>query len=334
MLKDILQFAIKILSKPFKLDIEFVFNDVTIQDKLVYIYFECLCYHLISKGFKVRVYFETSVNISTAGINYSPIQYLNPPNGKYSLEEFKRYFLKDLSLNHFRLWIDKDKDPSVLSGDIIIFLKHTQLFSQKMLYSIANTICELAGNAIEHGESDCLIDIDIAPNYSHQNKGSLSFMGLNVVVLNFSNKNIGDLVQQKVLSGNDYGEKYSKLQLIRNRHSKYFTNQYTEEVFWMLASFQDEISGRLDTSISGGKGSMELIKSIIDYSENSYCYVMSGRYTLSFEKEFLKKDPKGFIPFNDSSFETNPPKLELCSKSMVRLPGVGYNLNFVIQETE
>lgn len=60
--------------------------------------------------------------------------------------------------------------------------------------------------------------------------------------------------------------------------------------------------------------------------------MMSGKEILKFKKELLKQDSDGFIGFNKTSFLQSGPETTTLAKSKVYLPGVAYNLNFILEE--
>ena len=89
---------------------------------------------------------------------------------------------------------------SRLGSDLISLLRNQGIeYSQDLILSLSSTVSEMVGNAQEHGESDCLIDIDITHNFSH-NKREGKFGGFNVSILNFSNTYFGDKVKEKVVN--------------------------------------------------------------------------------------------------------------------------------------
>lgn len=76
----------------------------------------------------------------------------------------------------------------------------------------------------------------------------------------------------------------------------------------------------------------DLIKSIQNFTHEDYCYMMSGKEILNFKKELLKQDSEGFIGFNKNSFLHSIPEMTSLGISKVYLPGVAYNLNFILEE--
>ena len=60
--------------------------------------------------------------------------------------------------------------------------------------------------------------------------------------------------------------------------------------------------------------------------------MMSGKEILNFKKELLKQDSDGFIGFNKDSFLQSVPETMTLGISKVFLPGVAYNLNFILEE--
>ena len=202
-----------------------------------------------------------------------------------------------------------------------------------MVRKLANTIGELVGNATEHGGGDCLLDIDITHNFTHSKKQGSTFGAVNIALLNFSDTNFGDMVKNKILNTDlSKNIRYQKIKVAYDTHQSYFNDNYNEKHFWNVASIQDKISGRPDNYNNGGKGMTDLIKSVQNFTHEDYCYMMSGKEILKFKKELLKQDSDGFIGFNKTSFLQSGPETTTLAKSKVYLPGVAYNLNFILEE--
>jgi hypothetical protein len=350
-IKNIIDFLNSVKNKPIKLPVLLDIGKVTVADKLSYIVLECLVYEMLMLGYSITVKLIPDSTIDTKGIKNSPLMFLNEPFINFSTDKNDREakFIKDfnyISRNtvKYRRLISPDSNSylSKLTSDLILFLRNQFEFSDSyrrieyddvMVIKLANTIGELVGNAIEHGEGDCLLDIDITHNFTHSKKLGRTFGAVNIVVLNFSSTNFGDKVKNKILNTElSKSERYQKIKVAYDTHQSYFNDKYNEKHFWNLASIQDKISGRPDNYNNGGKGMTDLIKSIQNFTHEDYCYMMSGKEILNFKKELLKQDSEGFIGFNKNSFLHSIPEMTSLGISKVYLPGVAYNLNFILEE--
>lgn len=350
-IKNIIDFLNSVKNKPIKLPVLLDIGKVTVADKLSYIVLECLVYEMLKLGYSITVKLIPDSTIDTKGIKNSPLMFLNELFINFSTDKNDREakFIKDfnyISRNtvKYRRLISPDSNSylSKLTSDLILFLRNQFEFSDSyrrieyddvMVIKLANTIGELVGNAIEHGEGDCLLDIDITHNFTHSKKLGRTFGAVNIAVLNFSSTNFGDKVKNKILNTElSKSERYQKIKVAYDTHQSYFNDKYNEKHFWNLASIQDKISGRPDNYNNGGKGMTDLIKSIQNFTHEDYCYMMSGKEILNFKKELLKQDSEGFIGFNKNSFLHSIPEMTSLGISKVYLPGVAYNLNFILEE--
>ena len=350
-IKNIIDFLNSVKNKPIKLPVLLDIGKVTVADKLSYIVLECLVYEMLMLGYSITVKLIPDSTIDTKGIKNSPLMFLNELSINFSTDKqdreakFKKHF-NYISRNtvKYRRLISPESNSylSKLTSDLILFLRNQFEFSDNyrrieyddvMVIKLANTIGELVGNAIEHGDGDCLLDIDITHNFTHSKKLGRTFGAVNIAVLNFSGTNFGDKVKNKILNTElSKSERYQKIKVAYDTHQSYFNDNYNEEHFWNLASIQDKISGRPDNYNNGGKGMTDLIKSIQNFTHEDYCYMMSGKEILKFKKELLKQDSEGFIGFNKNSFLHSIPEITSLGISKVYLPGVAYNLNFILEE--
>lgn len=191
---------------------------------------------------------------------------------------------------------------------------------------------ELAGNSHEHAKSNCLIDIDVAPGYSKIDREG-NYYGVNLVVLNLSDILMGYGIKDKI--NNKCGDRYNSVSEAYINHSKYFDSNYTEEDFFIIASFQDKISGNKDKFCTGGKGLTKLIASLEERSDTYCCYMISGNRILNFAHDVLEYDNDGWIGFNDEkNFLECLPRKNVIGTNNMYFPGTAYNLNFVLKKED
>lgn len=320
--------------------IEIVLGPTLFSDKLTYTILECLCYNEIRKNNRdVRITLQTPKRgplITSHGSLSSPLMLLSSPHIE-KRREFVKKFQFDIYGTHFRRilyndYIDDDSLGTFMS-DIVCFLKTFDV-DEGAAFDIAEVITELMCNAIEHANADVLVDIDIANSYTRE---GVSYYGMNVVVMNFATETIGHDLRIKMNCLQSEPEtltgRYQTLFSAYKNHKIYFDEFYNEDSFFLLASFQDRISGRMDNNITGGTGLTTLISSLEDRAENHLCYMISGDKKLFFPKECLEIDSDNWIKFcREGSFLTTPPDDQVLFKSPLVFPGVAYNLTFIMRE--
>lgn len=334
-IRDIIKFVNFIQSKYRAIKIPVIFNlgNIIIEDKLAYIIFECICDYLISYcGRDVKVLCKPKRSIWTDGIESSPLLLLNTK--KSHTDKFKQKFNRDIYKNHYRRVIHMDDTNkyllSEIMDDIDYFLKPFDVMEQSRK-EVAEVVVELVGNANEHARSDCLLDLDITDLYQKEGDGEF-YHGVNLAVINFSDVLLGDGIRHKIESTNTgLNSRHKELLGAYSFHKKFFDDQYCEEDFFNIASFQHKISGRKDNMATGGTGLTKLIHSLENKSDAHKCYVLSGQRVLWFHKEYLEYED-GWIGFNAShDFMNEKPDVDSLSDCPVYIPGTSYNLNFILK---
>lgn len=309
-------------------------NEVLFRDKLVIIVFECICRDLLNSGHKVYLKMKVKSDICTEGYESSPLKYLCVGK-KYNPDEFNAKFQSDLYRAHYRRIFDREAGKTdILSktfDDLISFQKPFNI-DPKYSEIVSEVIVELIGNSGEHANSDCLIDIDIAPDYKKYNEQG-KFLGMNIAILNFSDRLLGDALRKKIL----YSEKLNFRDLMvkgaYSFHKEAFDREYMEEDFFNMAAFQHKISGRGNNSSTGGTGLTKLIRSLQEKSDADYCYMLSGYRGLIFYPNYLKYNQDDWLGFNNNNdfFNELPDYDNVICRSEVYIPGTAYNLNFTMK---
>ena len=284
---------------------------------------------------QVVISFNAQKSIWTDGIRYSSINFLNENYNK-----FNNKFRSDLQLKHFRQVIDyshsKTDYLNRISTNILFFFKHLGL-EDSTIEILCEGIIEIVGNAIEHGHSDCLVDIDVTDEeYQKRDDSEDSlYYGVNVVVLNFSDKTFHDKLKQKLSNADNLNERYVKVNEAKKFHSQHFNQEYTESDFYTIAAFQHKISGSRHKDSTGGVGLTHLIKSLEEKSSGHICYVLCQNRALYFSKELLQYDSNDYIGFNnENDFFKHTPEPSILKISYTYFPGTAYNLNFAIKKGE
>lgn len=310
------------------------------EDKLCYILLESICYRLISEEkAKLTLRFDCMHNIYIEGIKQSCLIQLNGQRNE--LERFKSKFKFDVYQSHFRRLLELSKytpeKTSQTVQEIDTYLKNCGI-QKEYSQNVSDVVGELIDNAIEHSESDCLIDIDVTNDYEKKSENTDSvYCGVNIVVLNFSNVLLETGIQTKikVLQSQDLNTinvRYQKVLDAQKYHSKFWNERYTENDFYIVTSFQHKISSRLNKNSTGGTGLTCLIQALEEKSDAYECYVLTGCRKIKFIKNLLFLDDEKWIGFNDTkNYITDIPDVSCIQDSGIYFPGTAYNLNFVVK---
>ncbi len=341
-IKRIRNFLNKVFSNNIysKFPIDVNLGHIVFEDKLSIVLLETICYYFIREyNCSLRVTYCCSSNILTEGIKYSPLQMLCVSN-KQNNDEYKKKSSWDIKGEHFRrLLRASDNENKMLTSnimqDIDSFLKYFSIMKDHR-DSISEVVAELIDNALEHTNSDCLIDLDVTHDYIKGNDKTIqtdeTYRGINIVIINFSQRLIGEQLKQKISKNKELPHRYKLIINAYKNHSKYWNDNYCEDDFFIVSSFQHKISGRDDPSVTGGTGLTKLLKNIEEKSEAYNCYVLSGSRVFYFDHNFINYDIDNWIGFNQQNDYINyPPDSECLYNSDLFFPGTAYNLNFVIK---
>lgn len=324
--------------KNLNVPIDFYFGTIRILDKLSYIIFECICYWLIKEyRHAVSISWSPENYILTQGVYSSPLLILNTTVGKSS-QKYVDKFSFDVYQNHFRRVVHPpisadDNYVGRLQQEVNTFLSVFDI-EEKYRDGLVEMVGEIVGNVAEHTKGDCLLDIDVTTDhYKEDEPEDFSYYGVNVVILNFSDILFGDKLGMRIKNG-DLSEdtRYILLNDAYNYHKDFFSDNYSFEDFCNLASLQHKISGSPEKGRAGGKGLTSLIESLQNKSDDSACYLLSGKRIVSFHKEFLRYDADDWLGFNEShNFFSEIPDEKSLDQCEVNFPGTAYNLNFVFK---
>lgn len=335
-INQLLYFLWEVMKKYGKINIPIYINLGVMQfrDKLTYVFLEIICYSLIEKYHHATVVgFKCKHNIQIEGIAYSPLLLLNKGKAK-NMQNFIAKFNDELYKRHFRKvfeYNDGDDTLSKTMGDITYFLIYCGV-EQSCADDISEVVSELIGNAWEHANTSCLVDIDVTGLYDKESSSG-KYAGINIAVVNFSQPLFGDALRHRILQSNEkLDQRYEKVAEAYINHKKFFNQNYTEEDFFNLASFQHKISGSINKRVTGGTGLTKLIGSLEKRSDSHNCYMISGKRAMWFIHQFLEyKD--GWIGFNErNNFFEEPPSMTVIGESAIYMPGTAFNLNFVMRQ--
>lgn len=307
------------------------------EDKLSFIILECICYDLfVLKNCKLTLHFKCDHTIRNEGIKYSCLKYVN--GTKEGRNTFFQKFNSDIDRYHFRRIIKKDDGITNISfnvQDINNFFKIVPDAENREAISLV--IGELIDNAIEHSQSDCLIDLDITRDYTKNNTPQLGcFYGVNITVVDLSEKLFGDDISYKIslMFNNTIEAQHEREKAIIKAfqyHAPFWDNNYNQTDFMIITAFQHRITGRIGHK-TGGTGLTSLIKALEDKSDAYNCYMITGYNKINFIKDYLLYNSDEWVGFNLSKDYVSDVPNKLCiDRSALYFPGTAYNLNFVLK---
>lgn len=265
-------------------------------------------------------------------------QFANYPGIGYIInnqETFAVHFRKYLNIEEFKQEQDYLIYQQYLSNDILSTLKPINL-NEKTLDETCMIVDELVDNIIFHTiNAHALIDIGVVKVKS--SKDSDDYYQFMINVLNISENclytNIKDIFKSKSV----YLKQKDMLEKAYINQQDYFkTDNYSEDLFFMVSTFQN------GTTTRTGCGGTGLNKSIINFSKRSQddipthqSYVYSGKNILLFNHDLLSNSKIGnCIAFNQINDYNEPPDKRCLSNSVFNLRGTAYNLMFIVKESE
>ena len=331
-----LNFSLKKYGKKLR-RVEFIFSKFRPADKMSYIMLEIIIFLLKEKyNIEIGLNGTLDTDINTYGLLESILADFG--TRKISNTDFldmfkKKNRLKSRSMRKI-ISCNDVSEISILMSEVKSFLKVFEICEEDRK-NISRVVCELADNACEHAKNDCLVDIDVSNPHKKKGDEIGEYYAVNICILNFSNILLGEKVKNKILNS-DYsekGEQYKKIYDAYTIHKQLFDKTYTEEHFFLMASFQNEISGRDFETETGGKGLAEIVGELEKTVDQYSCYVLSGKNGIAFHPNTLEIDQNGWISFNcKKDFLNHRPDKEVVLYSDTYLPGTGYNLSIVYKK--
>ena len=309
-------------------------NEMQFADKLTYILLECLIYYeKIIKNRKLSFKINNCHhNIFTEGIWDSCLNYTE------NNEAYRELFNKTLTRFHYRKVISYEEQQAKPDTVSFVMAELTQFLetcgiTQKYAHQAAEISVELIDNAIEHSQSDCLLDIDVSRNsYFKGANRDEEFFAVNIAIVNFSECLLGEKIGKILQDGKSLTDQFIKLNKIKLIHEKYFSDKYTEKQFYMMSAFQNKITSREHSKSTGGRGLTRLIERLQESSVSDICYVVSNDNCLFFIKNFIGQDEDKWVGFNEQNNITFPPSEHSLKQTPLNIIGTAYNLTFVFKK--
>lgn len=308
--------------------LRFMLGKVRFMDKLTYVTLECIMYQLMAEyKHDISLSFYPDIGIDIEGIQSSPLLLLMSSKRERRLQFIEKFEL-DIYKNHFRRIVNRNNIG--ILDDLNYFLNNMFDIDSESREEVCEVISELISNSTEHGEGECLVDIDVTNMYSKVDSHS-DYYGINIVVLNLSDVLLGTQIKSRMLSEKFKTDRYKSLKKAYDYHKQFFNDLYLEEDFFNICPFQNKISGRSEEELTGGTGLTMLIESLEQKSDNNMCYVLSGHRVIFFEQKYMHYN-NDWIGFNGSNnFLTDLPNINIIRYCDIYFPGTAYNLHFIME---
>lgn len=266
------------------------------------------------------------------------VRFANYPGFGYKIhreEVYAVHYRKYLDVEEFKRNPDYSTFQQYLSNDILSTLKSINL-NEKILDETCGIVDELLDNITFHTKNAyALIDIGVVKVQS--SKDSDDYYQFMINVLNISENCLYTNIKNVF---KNHKEDLKKKDMIEksytNQQALFKKDNYTEDLFFMVSTFQN---GTTTRNSCGGTG---LNKSIINFSKRSQddipthqSYVYSGKNILLFDHDLLSNSKIGdCIAFNQVNDYNEPPDKKCLSNSVFNLQGTAYNLMFIVKESE
>lgn len=308
--------------------LRFMLGKVRFMDKLTYVTLECIMYQLMAEyKHDISLSFYPDIGIDIEGIQSSPLLLLMSSKRERRLQFIEKFEL-DIYKNHFRRIVNRNNIG--ILDDLNYFLNNMFEIDSESREEVCEVISELISNSTEHGDGECLVDIDVTNMYSKVDSHS-DYYGINIVVLNLSDVLLGTHIKSRMLSEKFKTDRYKSLKKAYDYHKQFFNDLYLEEDFFNICPFQNKISGRSEEELTGGTGLTMLIESLEQKSDNNMCYVLSGHRVIFFEQKYMHYN-NDWIGFNESNnFLTDLPNINIIRYCDIYFPGTAYNLHFIME---
>lgn len=258
----------------------------------------------------------------------------------------KRFFVKDLEFIEacsdlrYKAVIGKGPwDASIVISECEAFLQKSGV-PETGINAVMDVVGELAPNAIEHGDTNCLVDVSCTEVEIYEDEQVKKAMNISLVIFDFSERLLGSALYEKIFNNDQlasYIHKQDRISTIRSAHEFHkerYSKDYSEEDFQNLIVFQ-KITGRKGDRADGGLGISTLIQRVQKYTNTNmnYCYVLSGNKALRLDAKYTGEDAEGYIGFNkERCFVNKIPDFDAVMGSKFYMPGVAYNLCFNFTE--
>lgn len=317
-----------------KIPVTFYVTPCAFFDKLVYIILESLFYYFYKDlKYDVKILLDPKPSIYTEGLSESPLRIMN------DAKQYMRDFEWKIGRMHYRRMVTEGlfQKSDYLSGmmqEIEAFLVNTGI-NENVAQQMKEVLIELIGNAGEHGNTECLIDIDITDGkyLRADNDDNDTYYGMNVAILDYSPVLFYEPLKKKMLSGKELSDRYMYVREASLYHLNHLSDEYKENDFYTISSFQHKISGNFEKNEIGGTGLTSLLQSLEDQADSHLCYMLTGDRVFFFEKDQMNYDDNRFISFNKNGrYFDSIPDAELFQTINTFLPGVAYNLNYAFKK--
>lgn len=320
----------------FNSTIKIVIDSEVIPDDASLIIFETIIYDVLKK-YNLNISYVFNINNRFLGYELFRLSNLYKFNDRFiDRQEFIQKYEQrlDINKNRFRkiTYNNKDNLPtnylSITMSEFATFLSSFNL-EKEYIDDLIEVISEIVGNAIEHSDGDCIVDVKVL-NHKKRDYKFVSITSISIGDI-FIGSEIKEFVNNSDKSG--YSSNNKIVINAYNNQKDMFSSEYDIDSFAMVSAYQKYVTTRINPGGTGGSGLTTLIQALIEKSENNYCYSLSGNNIIFFNKPFLNLTEDGLIGFNEiNDYMNNIPSMDAVKKIGYKFNCTVYNLMFVVKE--
>lgn len=317
-------------------------DNVMFVDKLVYILFETMIYHIIhDKAWAISVTGNLKPENCSNAIHTSSLlvgnwsanivedpsftKMLNKKNEE-RCERYKYSRATKGNLSSSRCFVcgQLEGQECLHASDIMDFLNASRELIENAggnVSRIANTIFEIIDNCAEHTDAQYIYDLDIH-KVTHGAQSDLEgkeYVAINIAIWDFSTMKLGDAIKRKVelLESATSQEEicalvggkpktFEKLLDSKRGHEGIWSEKgtYDADDFYALAAFQPGVTGRFNPGSTGGSGLANVLNFLLQFPDDYRCYCLTGNTIINLDKKYLNKDGDEWFSFNDEETAT------------------------------
>lgn len=229
--------------------------------------------------------------------------------------------------NSFRWYISMDDSKtetvSILGTELEFFLNNKNI-SNEIIDNIIEITTELASNSLEHAKADVIIQCFIHKGaYNKLRKEQCDL--IDITIVDFSKNKLHTTLKNRFKVSSETIPK--KVYQAYKFHSGFFNEDYDEDSFFVLSTFQNKVTTRNnELQATGGTGLTTFIQTIAPLVNDDRCFLNTGNIILNFNREYLgiSGDNVGFN--KEKNYIGATPHKDVFKKSKYDFNGTVYNI--------
>lgn len=178
----------------------------------------------------------------------------------------------------------KTETVSILGTELEFFLNNKNI-SNEIIDNIIEITTELASNSLEHAKADVIIQCFIHKGaYNKLRKEQCDL--IDITIVDFSKNKLHTTLKKRFKVSSETIPK--KVYQAYKFHSGFFNEDYDEDSFFVLSTFQNKVTTRNnELQATGGTGLTTFIQTIAPLVNDDRCFLNTGNIILNFNREYL-----------------------------------------------